>query len=62
MRASWNGYLNIGSLKVPVQLYSALLPSTLNFVQLHAKDHSETGRVIECHQENKIIPSSEIVM
>lgn len=60
MKASWSGYLSLGDLKVPVQLYSALRPSVQSFVQLHALDHSPTGRLTICLKEGKEIPASEI--
>lgn len=61
MKASWSGYLSLGDLKVPVQLYSAVRAGGQNFVQLHAFDHSPVGRPTICLKEGKEIPSSELI-
>lgn len=61
MKASWSGYLSLGNLKVPVQLYSALKSSPTAFTQLHALDHSPTGRAIICLKEGREIPASELI-
>jgi DNA end-binding protein Ku len=61
MKASWSGYLCIGSLNVPVKLYSAVRSPAHTFVQIHERDGSPISRIAKCIRENKEIDSSEIV-
>jgi DNA end-binding protein Ku len=61
MKASWNGYLSLGKLTLPVRLYSATRSITPHFVQLHAKDHSPIMRITKCQKENQEIDTDEII-
>jgi len=61
MRATWQGFIALGRLGIPVKLYPATQPGRPQFVQLHEKDHSPIERVLFCREENREIRSSELV-
>jgi DNA end-binding protein Ku len=61
MKASWDGYIALGQLGIPVRLYSATKQSRPKFVQLHEKDSAPVGRVLKCSAENREISGKEIV-
>lgn len=61
MKASWNGYLSLGKLTLPVRLYSATRSVTPHFIQMHAADHSPISRVAKCKIEGKEIDTDEII-
>ena len=65
-RAIWKGVIHIGTLKVPVKLYSAVHDTTIHFRLLHRSDHapvqqkmvdSETGEEVESKQIQKAFPT-----
>lgn len=60
-RAAWQGYITLGQLGVPVRLYSATQAVRPRFVQLHEKDSSLVERVLQCREEHREIPSSEVI-
>lgn len=60
-RATWQGYIALGQLGIPVRLYSATQSTRPKFVQLHEKDGSPVERTLRCREERKEIDSSEIV-
>jgi DNA end-binding protein Ku len=51
MKASWQGYIALGQLGIPVRLYSANRSVRPQFVQLHEKDSSPVERVLKCSAE-----------
>jgi DNA end-binding protein Ku len=61
MKASWQGYIALGQLGIPVRLYSAITSSRPKFVQLHEKDSSRVERTLKCSSEGKEISPKEIV-
>lgn len=61
MRASWNGYLTLGELLIPMRLFAAVQTQAPHFTQLHARDHSPVRRVLLCAAEGTEISSKEIV-
>lgn len=60
-RATWQGYITLGQLGVPVRLYSAIQAVRPRFVQLHEKDSSPVERVLQCREEHREISSSEVI-
>lgn len=61
MKATWNGYVLLGHLGFPVQLYSATKTARPRFTQLHEHDLSPIELVPYCRAEHKEIPASKIV-
>ncbi len=60
-RTIWTGAISFGLVHVPVRMYSAVKEHTLHFHFLHEKDDGRIGYRKICKEENKPIPSSEIV-
>jgi DNA end-binding protein Ku len=60
-KASWQGYISLGQLGIPVRLYNASQPARPNFVQLHEKDGSKVERILQCKDEHKQINIEEVV-
>lgn len=61
VRATWQGYITLGQLGIPVRLYSAVQSIRPRFVQLHESDGSLVERQLKCKVEQREITSSEIV-
>lgn len=61
MRSTWNGYLKLGTLSVPVKLYSAVKSAGPHFVQLHAADHAPLTRRLVCTQDGQEVSYKDIV-
>jgi DNA end-binding protein Ku len=61
MKATWQGYIALGQLGIPVRLYSASRLVRPQFVQLHEKDSAPVERVLKCSAENREITYKEIV-
>jgi DNA end-binding protein Ku len=61
MQATWRGYISLGMVGFPVQLFNATTQARPKFTQLHKKDLSPIERVAFCREENKEISSSDIV-
>jgi len=61
MKASWQGYIALGQLGIPVKLYSATRQTRPKFVQLHEKDSAPIERVLKCSAENKEVSYKEVV-
>jgi len=64
-RAIWKGVVKVGTLKVPVKLYSAVQDRKVHFRLLHKTDHepvrqqlvaSDTGEAVEYAQVRKAFP------
>lgn len=61
MKASWQGYIALGRLGIPVRLYTAAQSIQPKFVQLHRTDHSPVQRVLECKAEQRPISIDDVV-
>lgn len=61
LRATWQGYVALGQLGVPVRLYTATQSMRPRFVQLHESDGSPVERELRCLAEQREIESSEII-
>lgn len=61
MRSSWNGNLKLGTLVVPVKLYSAVRSVGPRFVQLHAVDHTPITRQLICQKDGEEVQPKDIV-
>jgi DNA end-binding protein Ku len=61
MKATWQGYIALGQLGIPVRLYSASRSKRPQFIQLHEKDSAPVERILKCSTENKEISYKEIV-
>lgn len=65
-RAIWKGIVHVGTLTVPVKLYSAVQDRTIRFRLLHRTDHEpvrqqlvgEEGEVVEYASVRKAVPVS----
>jgi len=60
-RAAWQGYITLGQLGIPVRLYSATQVVRPRFMHLHEKDSSPVERVLQCREEHREIPISEVI-
>lgn len=60
-RASWQGYLALGQLGIPVRLYKAAQNLQPRFVLLHATDGSPVSRAWRCEQEQIDISHADTV-
>lgn len=61
MRATWSGYLRLGTLSVPVKMYSATKSTGPHFVQLHGEDHAPVTRQIICQKDGKEVTYKDLV-
>lgn len=59
-RATWSGNFRIGSLTIPVKLYSALSPSALKFVQVHKDDLAPVQRLSVCTKDGETLSADDI--
>jgi DNA end-binding protein Ku len=60
-RASWQGYLALGQLGIPIRLYKATQSLQPRFVLLHEADGSPVSRSWRCEQEQRYISHSDTV-
>ncbi len=60
-KATWQGYIALGQLGLPVKLYAAMQSIRPEFVQLHEKDGSPVERVLRCKDEHQEISRTETV-
>jgi DNA end-binding protein Ku len=60
-KATWQGYIALGKLGIPVRLHSATQSLRPRFVQLHEKDGSPVERELRCKHEKREIAPSEII-
>ncbi|MDB5176968.1 MAG: hypothetical protein JWN75_636 [Candidatus Saccharibacteria bacterium] len=60
-RASWNGHFCLGSVVIPVKLYTATMPTGPEFVQVHKEDMAPVKRQLICSQDGKELTSDDIV-
>jgi DNA end-binding protein Ku len=61
MRATWNGYMRLGTLSVPVKLYSATRSVGPHFVQLHATDLAPVTRTLVCQKDGETIEYKDTI-
>ncbi len=61
MASIWKGHLTLGLLSFPVRLLTAARGDTVNFHQLHKKDHSRIRQVPFCQNEDQPISRNDIV-
>lgn len=61
MKATWQGYVALGQLGIPIRLYTASQLIQPKFVQLHILDGSPVRRVLECKAEGQPIPFDEVI-
>lgn len=61
MRASWQGFITIGQLGVPVRLYSASRSARPRFVQLSEKDGKPVQRVLRSSVTHKEVKPDEVI-
>jgi|GEM_PF-1258586 len=61
VKATWQGYISLGQLGIPVRLYSAVQSVRPRFIQLHETDGSPVERELRCRAEGRKIESSEVV-
>lgn len=55
MRATWNGYMKLGTLSVPVKLYSAVRSAGPHFVRLHATDSVPITQQLVCQADGETV-------
>ncbi len=60
-RPVWKGYLSVGLISIPVQLFAAARSKTIRFHLLHNKDLSRVHEVFYCSAEDKPVERSELV-
>jgi DNA end-binding protein Ku len=57
----WSGTISFSLVAIPVQLVKAIEPGRVSFRMLHHRDYSPLLRRMSCPEEEKIIPSDEII-
>jgi DNA end-binding protein Ku len=60
-QAIWSGTISFSLVAIPVQLVKAVEPGRVSFRMLHSKDYSPLSRRMFCPEEDKIVPSDEII-
>lgn len=60
MKATWNGFLTLGDIAMPVRLYTAVRSTAPRYVQIHAPDHSPVERLYKCQDEGREISPDEV--
>jgi DNA end-binding protein Ku len=60
-RSMWKGTLTFGLVSVPVKLYTAVVPRSVRFHQLHATDHARIVQRRYCSAEGEEVPFEEVV-
>ena len=60
-RSIWNGTITLGTIAVPIKVYSALENRSVHFHQVHARDGARIEHKRICPTENEEVPYSEIV-
>lgn len=61
MKATWQGYIALGQLGIPVRLFTATRTLQPKFVQLHVLDGSPVQRTLECKEEQRPITFDEVI-
>jgi DNA end-binding protein Ku len=57
----WSGTVSFSLVAIPVRLVKSVEPGRISFHLLHAKDYSPLERTMFCPQEEKMVPSEEII-
>ncbi|HEY6874117.1 MAG TPA: Ku protein [Geobacteraceae bacterium] len=57
----WSGTISFSLVAIPVQLVKAVEPGRISFRLLHGKDYSPLVRRMFCPQQEKAVPSEEII-
>ncbi len=57
----WKGTLTFGLVSVPVKLFTAVVPRSVRFHQLHAPDHARIVQRRYCSAEDEEVPFEEVV-
>lgn len=61
MRASWNGYLRLGDVVLPVRLYSGVKSAAPHFMRLHAVDRSPVTQVMMCQSDGRRLHPNDMI-
>jgi len=57
----WSGTISFSLVAIPVRLVKAIEPGRISFCLLHRKDYSPLARRMFCPEEEKMVPSDEII-
>ncbi len=57
----WSGTISFSLVAIPVQLVKAVEPGKVSFRMLHSRDYSPLLRRMVCPEEEKIVPTDEII-
>lgn len=57
----WSGTVSFSLVAIPVRLVKAVEPGRVSFHLLHTRDYSPLERTMFCPEEEKIVPSEEII-
>ena len=57
----WSGTISFSLVAIPVQLVKAVEPGRVSFRMLHNRDYSPLLRKMFCPEEEKMVPSDEII-
>lgn len=60
-RSIWNGTITLGTIAVPVKVYSAIEDRTVHFHQVHAPDGARIEHKRICPADDEEVPYAEIV-
>ncbi|MGQ0644991.1 MAG: non-homologous end joining protein Ku [Elusimicrobiota bacterium] len=61
MRALWTGSIGFGLVNIPVRLYTAIEPQSLDLDMLHKKDLSPVRFARVCREDGREVPWEDIV-
>jgi len=61
VQAMWSGTISFSLVAIPVHLVKAVEPGRISFRLLHNKDYSPLTRKMFCPEEEKTVPSDEII-
>ncbi len=57
----WSGTISFSLVAIPVRLVKAIEPGRISFRLLHSKDYSPLTRKMFCPEEERMVPSDEII-
>ena len=61
LQGIWSGTISFSLVAIPVQLVKAVEPGRVSFRMLHSRDYSPLLRRMVCPEEEKIVPTDEII-
>jgi DNA end-binding protein Ku len=61
LQGIWSGTISFSLVAIPVQLVKAAEPGRVSFRMLHSRDYSPLLRRMVCPEEEKIVPTDEII-